>query len=161
MFAIFSDDEVVTNEELYDALQEIKHASFPLYVHSFFLESSKNLDDDFADNLKAHAFSIENEETECYQQLARLRDRFCFNSVIFAKYMIEKYRSPLEFSTMKIAQTTAISDFFVHIFSKNSPFIKIFDRKFQQILESGLGDSIHHAKKYLRVPEKSQKAVEF
>lgn len=49
---------------------------------------------------------------------------------------------------MKIIYPMIVSDFFVPVYEKGSPYVKKFDKKFQQVLEAGLRDSIYLVKKF-------------
>lgn len=155
-FAIFSDRDVIKNEEInYNALEEIKHPTFPIYMSPSFFHNENNYEEDIIHNLKSHSIPLE-PQTKCYKELADRKDRFCLNSVIYAKYMIQRFRNPDNSSAMKIARPIFLSDFFVFIFTKGSQYINKFNKKFQQVLESGLQDSVPHAKKYFDDRKKSK-----
>lgn len=157
IFAVFSNDKVIKNEEIiYDAFQEIKRPSLDLYVPNTFFQSEESYDgDEIIKNLKAHSLTIKYDK-ECYKKLADKKDRFCFNSAIEAKYMISKYRNSDKSPAMKIAKPLIMNDYFVPVFPKGSPFIKKFDKKFQQVLESGLRDHIPDAKRYFDIHKKKE-----
>lgn len=156
IFAIFSNDDVVKYEEIvYDAFEEIKSPSFPIHLYKHFFPNQSNYDDEIIKSLKAHSIPID-KSIDCYKKLAAKKNCSCLNSVFFARHMIKKISNPDKSPLMKITQPPVLGDFFVHIYSKGSPYMKKFDKKFQQILKSGLHDSIFHAKKYFESYRKSK-----
>lgn len=156
IFAVFSNDNVVqTKEVAYDAFEEIKHPSFPIYAFYGYFSNEKSHDDEIIRNLKGNSIPIEH-SIECYEKLASHKDRFCLNPTIHTKYIIQTYRNLGKPSPMKVAKPTITNDFFVHVFAKGSPYIKKIDKKFQQVLESGLQDSIPNSKNYFQTDEKTK-----
>lgn len=155
MFAVFSDNDVITNKEIiFNAFEEVADPSLPIYMQKTFFQTSVEHDDEVIYNLQSHAIRINSTE-ECYKKLASQKDRFCFSATGPGKYRIKQYSNPDKSLKMKIIYPTILSDFHVAIYGKGSPFIKKFDKKFQQILEAGLQDSIPGAKKYFE-PHKAR-----
>lgn len=149
IFAIFSDDDVVKNEEvIYDALKEIKHPTLVKYLPKNYFVGEGYDNDEVIRNLKTHAVRIE-KSVECYEKLTVGKNCSCLNSVTYAKFMIKKYSDLDKTPTMKISRPIILGDYFVHLFAKGSPYKKKFDKKYQQIFESGLQDTVYHGKKYL------------
>lgn len=161
MFAVFSDEDVTTRTEVdYDAFEEIKRPSLPVYLQTSYFQGEANDGDEVIGALKSHSVPLERAD-ECYLALARQRDRFCFNSAIYAGHMINKYRNADGSPVMKVARPVVLSDYFVHVFAKGSPYARKLERKFQQILESGLQDSIYHGKKYVERRGSVEKPLKF
>lgn len=163
VFSTFSDDDVVKNQEItFDAYEEVKNPSLTIYMSKTYFQDNQKYDDEVIDSLKAHS-KLTAEQIECYERLVLKKDCFCLNSAIHGNYMVRNYRDPVDNSpVMKIAQPVILGDYFAHIFPKNSPYVKKFDQKFQQILEAGLRDSIPHAKKNFKDDKKSKdRGIEF
>lgn len=161
VFAIFTDDQVVKNAEVIrDAFEEIKNPSLPIYLHKAHFTSKVYYDDEVIQNLKAHSIPIDVEDA-CYSNLTAQEKHFCFNSVIYANYMIRKYRNSDKSTAMKVINPTLLGDFFVHIFAKGSPYMRKFDKKFRQIFESGLHDCIFHGKMYFESHKLQDQNVSF
>lgn len=147
IFAVFTNDDVIKNEEVnYDAMKEIMHPSLTLYIDKTQIESK--LDDEVIRNLKKNSKLLEKSE-DCFKKMAAQKNCFCFHSAIYSRYMIQKYSGPHKPPVMKLSYPILLGDFFVYIYGRASPYIGQFDRKFQQILESGIQDSINNGKKYL------------
>lgn len=158
IFAIFSDDSVVKNEEIvFNALEEIKYPSFPLYASKSFFRGEKNYYDDIISYLKAYYIPMEHEE-QCYKKLVAQKDRFCFYSDLYARYMMQKHRNPDNSLAMKIAEPMILGDFGVFIYAKGSPFMKKFDKKFQQIFEASLQYLTPLAKNYLEAKKATKES---
>lgn len=158
MFAIFSDDEVVQKKEVaYDMFQEIRSPSLPIYVQQTYLQDG-NHSDEVTRSLKAHSVPIGNLE-KCFEKLAAKKDRFCFCTSIYARYMLQKYSNSS--TNMKIVGPALLNDYRVYVYPKASPYIRRFDVKFRQILESGLRDSVPFARKFFEPPGLKKSEVEF
>lgn len=157
MFAVFNDDGVVKNEEIdYNAFEEVKNPSMTLYLGNSMFQNGENYDDEVISNLRKHAVLVEKTE-EFYER----KDCFIINSAVYAEYMIEKNLNPDKSAKMKLAYPIILSDFFAHLFAKGSPYFKKFDRKFQQIFESGLQGSYAYSKKYFEAYKSENHDVQF
>lgn len=67
-FAVFTDDDVVTNNEIiFDALEEIKKPSLPLYLLNTYFQNDVYYEDEVIQNLKEHSVLI-NDSKECFER---------------------------------------------------------------------------------------------
>lgn len=149
VFAVFTGDDVTKDKEtVFDAFEEIKRPTLTLYIGKTHFQDKVNYDDEIIQNLKAHSKLVSVAE-DCYRKLSSQKDRFIFNSAIYVGYMMKKYSNPDRSPRMKLSNPIVLGDYFAHVFAKNSPYIEIFDKKFEQIFESGLHDSIYYGKNYL------------
>lgn len=147
IFAVFTDNEVMSNDEIvYDALKEIQQPSLPIYYHKTYFQGELHHVDQVIRYLKAHSVSIDSLD-ECFRELSRFKNRFCFSTSIFAKHKIHKYGA----TSMKILDPLVHRDFFVFVYAKASPYVRKFDQKYLRVYESGIAESMHHGRRYLEI----------
>lgn len=92
MFATFSNNDVLKSKEvIYDALKEIKNPSLSIHLHKNYFQYEKNYNDEVIRSMKNHSIFTISSGREYYKELATRKARFCFDSAIYAEYMIKKY----------------------------------------------------------------------
>lgn len=155
VFAVISDDAVLMHEEIiFDAHEEIRHPTFPIYLDASQFQKKADASDEIFYNLQTHAKILKSYD-DCFKTLPSQKNHFCFGSEFFGKDFIKKHRNPDNTAAMKLAYPIVVGDFFVHIYAKGSPYIRKFEKKFVQVFEAGLQDSIYHGKKYIEGDKKS------
>lgn len=155
MFALFTENEMITNREIeFDAFEEFMKPSMPVYINDvYFPKQVREEDDKIIYHLLKNSLKTFS-TLKCLEKQTKSKDRFCVTGDSYAKFWIKNHKDSNNLPSSKVALPVISFDFFAYVYEEGSPFIRKFDKKFLQLLESGIQKTFKHGRSGLKIPKK-------
>lgn len=92
----------------------------------------------------------------CLDKQTRSKDLLCVTGENFAKYWIKNQQDSENLTVLKIVYPTIVADFYAYAYRKGSPFVKKFDKKFLQLLDTGIQKTFKHGRRVRTISKKRE-----